>query len=90
MTDALRATREEAHSVGDVMQRRRIVAHPAESLHTALQRMTRAGISRLPVVERDAPERLIGIVSMRDLASVSTSRSPRWQTAIACRRYVNR
>jgi CBS domain-containing protein len=47
-----------------------IVAHPAESLHTALQRMTRAGISRLPVVERDAPERLIGIVSMRDLASV--------------------
>ncbi len=75
-SDALRAAREHAQTgrpaatVGDVMTEHPIVAHPGESLHTVLQRMTRAGVSRLPVVEREAPDRPVGIVSMRDLAAV--------------------
>jgi CIC family chloride channel protein len=69
-TDALRGARDGLATVGEVMSADVIVAHPSESLHTALLRMTRAGISRLPVVERDRPDRVIGIVSMRDLAAV--------------------
>ncbi|MHB8376752.1 MAG: chloride channel protein [Dehalococcoidia bacterium] len=70
MTDALRAGRDGALQVGDAMTTDLVVAHPADSLHTALQRMARAAVSRLPVVERDAPERLIGILGMRDVAAV--------------------
>jgi CBS domain-containing protein len=45
------------------------VVHPGDSLHTALRRMTRANASRLPVVEREHPERLMGILTIRDLAA---------------------
>ncbi|MDE3095658.1 MAG: chloride channel protein [Chloroflexota bacterium] len=69
-SDALRAARGPAATVGDVMTEHPIVAHPGESLHTVLQRITRSGVSRLPVVEREAPDRPVGIVSMRDLAAV--------------------
>lgn len=69
-TDALQASHEGKSTVGEAMTRQLVVAHPADSLHTALQRMTRAGVSRLPVVERERPERLLGILAIRDLAAV--------------------
>jgi CIC family chloride channel protein len=69
-TDALRARQEGKLTVGEAMSRGLIVAYPSDTLHTALQRMTRAGVSRLPVVAREHPERLVGIVSTRDLAAV--------------------
>jgi CIC family chloride channel protein len=70
MTDALRGSRENLTTVGEAMTRVLIVAYPGDSLHTALQRMTRAGISRLPVVEREHPDRLIGILSMKDMGAM--------------------
>ena len=68
-TDALRARQEGKHTVEEAMSRDLIAAYPSDSLHTALQRMTRAGVSRLPVVEREHPDRLIGILTTRDLAA---------------------
>lgn len=69
-TDGLRAKVEDISMVGEAMTTELVVAHPGESLHTALQKMTRAVISRLPVVERDASRQVVGIVSMRDVAAV--------------------
>ncbi len=68
-TDALRARHEGFHTVGEAMTQKLIIAYPSDSLYTALQRMTRAGISRLPVVEREAPDRMVGIISARDLTA---------------------
>jgi CIC family chloride channel protein len=85
-TDALTARQQGKPAVGEAMSTDLVVAHPADSLHSALQRMTRAGISRLPVVEREHPERLIGILTMRDLAAVldlevnALARAPRRPT----------
>jgi CIC family chloride channel protein len=68
VNDALRLKQPEDSTVAQAMSTKLLVAYPDENLHLALQRMSAAAISRLPVVERDAPDRLIGILSMRDLA----------------------
>jgi CIC family chloride channel protein len=68
-TDALGARQEGKAQVGDAMSTELVVAYPSDSLHTALQRMTRSGVSRLPVVERERPNELIGILTTRDLAA---------------------
>ncbi len=80
-SDALRARHEGLRTVEEAMSRELVVAYPADSLYTALQRMAKAGISRLPVVEREAPDRMVGIISTRDLtngleARVSASAPP--------------
>ena len=56
--------------VREVMRRVNLVAYPAESLHTVLQRMIRAAVEGLLVVEREHPERLIGFISLSELARV--------------------
>lgn len=68
-TDVLRARQEQLEKVRDVMSSDLLVAYPADNLHTVLQRMTQSGISRLPVVEREQPDRLVGIMTIRDLAA---------------------
>lgn len=68
-TDALHARQQDVHTIRDVMTADLVVAYPSDSLHTALQRMARRGISRLPVVERERPDRLVGILTTRDLAA---------------------
>ncbi|HEX6479805.1 MAG TPA: chloride channel protein [Ktedonobacteraceae bacterium] len=44
-----------------------VVAHPDESLRTVVYRMAETGFTRLPVVERDDPGRLVGMISLNDL-----------------------
>ncbi|MBU6422094.1 MAG: chloride channel protein [Gammaproteobacteria bacterium] len=39
-----------------------VVAYPDESLHTAVNRMLQSGVGRLPVVDRDTPDKLVGYV----------------------------
>jgi CBS domain-containing protein len=68
-TDALHARQQGLRTVQDVMATDLVLAYPSDSLHTALQRMARAGVSRLPVVEREQPARLVGILTTRDLAA---------------------
>lgn len=68
-TDALRAHRLGRTVVADVMTCGVLVAHPDESLHDVLSRMSNARISRLPVVEPDRPDQLIGVIAIRDVAA---------------------
>ncbi|HLX56677.1 MAG TPA: chloride channel protein [Ktedonobacteraceae bacterium] len=44
-----------------------VVAYPDEPLRIAVYRMAESGFTRLPVVERDNPGKLVGMVSLNDL-----------------------
>ena len=46
-----------------------VVAHPNEPLQDALDRMLRAGVGHLPVVARDDPTRLIGMLSRHSITA---------------------
>ncbi len=67
--DALIAEQRGLVTVGSAMTRDLKVAHPADNLKDALLRMTSAGISRLPVVDPQRPQHLLGVVSVRDIAT---------------------
>ena len=88
-TDLLRAKAAAQKLVGEAMAKDVIVAYPADNLHTALQRMARSGVSRLPVVERERPDRIIGVVSMRNIGAVldlelsALAAGPRAQEAVS-------
>lgn len=69
ISDALRAEIGHLPSVGDAMTRKVIFAIPNESVHTALTRMTQAGVSRLPVVRPEKPSELLGMIDMADIAN---------------------
>ena len=53
--------------VEQVMSRGLVTATPNESLASALRRMDEHGVGRLPVVKREDPKKLIGILTRRDL-----------------------
>lgn len=44
-----------------------VVAYPDEPLRTVVYRMAETGYTRLPVVERNDPRKLIGMISLNDL-----------------------
>ena len=54
-------------TVGDICTRELLVATPDESIGAALGRMSPRDIGRLPVVSRDDPNHLIGILRRSDL-----------------------
>lgn len=56
--------------VRQVMSRRLIRAYPDESLYQAWLRMTRNGVRQVVVVDRAAPDRLLGILTARSVAQV--------------------
>ncbi|QJY48985.1 CBS domain-containing protein [Pseudonocardia broussonetiae] len=68
-------------TVADVMTRRPLTARPAMPLKELARVLTEHGISALPVLDRD--DRVVGIVSERDLLSEQAEPSPRrarwWQ-----------
>lgn len=66
---ALRRDREHARDwpVSAVMQRDLLVAHPDETLDVVWERMRGHGVGRLPVVSRQEPTRLLGILTKGDL-----------------------
>ena len=53
--------------VGEVCTRDLLIAHPDESLGAALRRMSVRDVGRLPVVARDNPRRLVGVLRRVDL-----------------------
>jgi CIC family chloride channel protein len=70
LSDILRARADRHARVGEVMRADPLVAYPTDSLHTALQRMARSSIGALPVVARQQPDQLLGLLRMTDLAQV--------------------
>ncbi len=55
-------------AVGDVMIRTLLTAYPDETMGAALGRMAARDVGRLPVVDRENPKRLVGLIRRPDLA----------------------
>ena len=53
--------------VDDVMTRQLVTAYPDETLDTVLRKMGPRDLSRLPVVSRDDPRRLLGVIRRNDV-----------------------
>ncbi len=54
-------------TVGDIMTRDLIVAYPDETLWEALRKLGLRDVSRLPVVSRQNPRQLLGLIRRRDI-----------------------
>ncbi|HEX5139539.1 MAG TPA: chloride channel protein, partial [Dehalococcoidia bacterium] len=78
-SDVLRASTASLSMVREAMATDLKVAYPADSIHVALRRMTEASVSRLPVVDRDNPQHLLGVISTRDVASAFDAQLARMQ-----------
>jgi H+/Cl- antiporter ClcA/CBS domain-containing protein len=71
-SDVQRITRDpyanvSAMRLSDVMIKEPTVAYPDEPLRAVVYRMAATGLTRFPVVERDNPRKLVGMVSFTDL-----------------------
>jgi CIC family chloride channel protein len=53
--------------VGDIMRTKVVVAYPDETLRTVAARMVTAGVWHLPVVSRENPRQIVGLISQREL-----------------------
>ncbi|MGB9023057.1 MAG: chloride channel protein, partial [Candidatus Bathyarchaeia archaeon] len=53
--------------VGDIASKNVVVAYPDETVHSALDKMHAGHVGRLPVVDRNNPTRILGIVTRHDL-----------------------
>jgi CIC family chloride channel protein len=56
-----------APCVRDIMTESPVTAYPDDSLNTVLRRMAPRDLSRLPVVPREEPQRLLGVVRRNDV-----------------------
>lgn len=61
-------SRREETTVADVMSRELVVAYADEDLFSALTKMISNGVGRLPVVLRDDPSTVVGIIARTDIA----------------------
>jgi CBS domain-containing protein len=68
------AVREAGTTVLDVCSRNLIVAHPDESLQEALIKMLQYDVGRLPVVERNAPQRPVGYLGRSHVLAARSRR----------------
>lgn len=55
------------YELTSVIHTQPVVAYPDEPLRSAVYRMAESGYTRLPVVERDHPGQLVGVVSLQHL-----------------------
>jgi chloride channel protein, CIC family len=60
--------------VGDLVRRPASVAFEDSTLREAADHMVREGVGRLPVVSRDDPRRVIGMLTRSDLLSAHKPR----------------
>src|SRR5205823_13575722 len=57
----------ENYQLAELVHHNPVVAYPDEPLRTVVYRMAGTSFTRLPVVERDNPQKLIGMISLNDL-----------------------
>ena len=72
--DLLDPTHNDVITIGSLVKRRAVVVYDDNTLREAADHMVRAGVGRLPVVSREAPRVVIGIVSRSDLLSAHEDR----------------
>ncbi len=58
--------------VADAASDPRAVAYPDEPLRVVVYRMAETGLTRMPVVERENPRKLVGLLSLTDLLKART------------------
>lgn len=58
--------------LGDFVKADPVVAYPDEPLRVVVYRMAETGFTRLPVVERAEPHRLVGMIALDDLLKART------------------
>ncbi len=63
----LTTTAPPAARVGDYVTQRTVVAWPDEPLRLVAHRMAETGLTRFPVVTREKPTRLVGMIALSDL-----------------------
>jgi CBS domain-containing protein len=71
LEDAFEQARADAEvtgrSITELVRCEPVTAHPDDTLREIVYRMAETHLSRFPVVDRDDPRRLLGIVSLYDL-----------------------
>ncbi|HEY7236118.1 MAG TPA: chloride channel protein [Gemmatimonadaceae bacterium] len=72
--DLLDDSHDATQTIGSLVKRGAVVVFDDNTLREAADHMVRAGVGRLPVVSRDAPRVVIGIVSRSDLLSAHEDR----------------
>jgi CBS domain-containing protein len=72
--DLLDVSADERATIGSLVRRCAVVVYDDNTLREAADHMVRAGVGRLPVVTREAPRKVIGIVSRSDLLSAHEDR----------------
>ncbi|MEO8511505.1 MAG: chloride channel protein [Chloroflexota bacterium] len=65
--EAVREHRDAESLLTQLLHRDPVVAYADETLRIVAERMAASGLTRFPVVERDAPDRIVGIVALRHL-----------------------
>jgi chloride channel protein, CIC family len=63
---------ERSMTVGEAMQTKIVTAFPDEPLRLVVYRMAETGLTRMPVVDRDDPNKLVGMISLTDLLRART------------------
>jgi CBS domain-containing protein len=58
---------EESSHLAELIHTHPAVAYPDEPLRAVVYRMAETGFTRFPVVERDNPQQLVGMISLNDL-----------------------
>ncbi len=66
------AAEPDGRSIAEVAVGPRAVAYPDEPLRVVVYRMAETGVTRMPVVEREEPGRLLGLLSLADLLKART------------------
>lgn len=72
--DLLDNSHDDTETIGSLVKRGAVVVFDDNTLREAADHMVRAGVGRLPVVSREAPRAVIGIVSRSDLLSAHEDR----------------
>jgi H+/Cl- antiporter ClcA/CBS domain-containing protein len=72
--DLLDISRAETETIGSLVKRGAVVVFDDNTLREAADHMVRAAVGRLPVVTRDAPRVVVGILSRSDLLSAHEDR----------------
>ena len=72
--DLLDEAHDDRATIASLVRRRAVVVYEDNTLREAADHMVRAGVGRLPVVSREAPHVVVGIVSRSDLLSAHEDR----------------
>ena len=62
----------EGVTVADIATKSIIVAYPDQHLHSVLVKLGPSEVGRIPVVDRDAPKKLLGILRRSDIIRAYT------------------